>query len=192
MNTIIDSKTYEIIIKNSRFICVIFPISDVKDVNYYLDIVKEKYKNATHYCYAYILDDKKKLSDDGEPGGTAGNPMMQVLEKHNLNHVLAVTIRYFGGIKLGSGGLVRAYSKSVTEVLKLCELKELILGCYVKITFLYNHSKNVDYLLKDINIIKKDYNEQLTYYFNCSYNLLESLKKYSYIDIQGIEENIYL
>jgi len=113
-NNIID----ELIINNSRFICLLYRIDDPKEINSYLTKAKELYKDATHYCYAYILDELKKASDDGEPSSTAGTPMLQVLEKTNLNHTLAIVIRYFGGIKLGAGGLVRAYTKSVTETLK--------------------------------------------------------------------------
>ena len=90
--------------------------------------IKEKYKDATHYCYAYIIDDIKKSSDDGEPGGTAGVPIMETLNNKDLNYVLCVVTRYFGGIKLGAGGLVRAYTKSITETLKISEFVELVKG----------------------------------------------------------------
>lgn len=192
MKTIIYSNFNEINIKNSRFISLIYKVSSVEEVNNYLNNVKRKYPNATHYCYAYIIDNVKKSSDDNEPGGTAGTPMLQVLEKNDLNNVLVITVRYFGGIKLGAGGLVRAYTKSVTEVLKLCELKELVKGVYIKITFSYDYVKDIDYILKDIEIEKKDYNEQISYYFNCSYNLLDSLKKYNYLRIDILDKDIYL
>ena len=109
-----------IIIKNSRFICLIYQIDDVSKVDSYLDNAKKKYKDATHYCYAYIIGNNSKCSDDGEPSGTAGIPMLQVLKKNNLNNVLCIVIRYFGKILLGAGGLVRAYSEVTTKAIDEC------------------------------------------------------------------------
>lgn len=112
----------EIIIKKSKFINFLFIIEDEKDINKFLEQIKNHYKDATHYCYAYILNEKKYAFDDNEPTGTAGMPILKVLENNNLNYVLAITARYFGGIKLGSGGLIRAYAKSVNENLKKVKL----------------------------------------------------------------------
>ena len=143
MFTITNDITNEIIIKNSRFICIIHKIYDVNDINNYLNNIKSEYKDATHYCYAYIIDDKKKFSDDGEPSGTAGNPMLQALDKNNLNYVLCVVIRYFGGIKLGAGGLVRAYTKSITQCLEKANIRKLVYGYNIDITFNYEYANNV-------------------------------------------------
>ena len=114
MNTIKETIENTLIIKNSRFITIIYNINDINDIDKYLKLVKDKYKDATHYCYAYILPNNIKCSDDGEPSGTAGKPILDVLTKHNLNFVLAIVVRYFGGIKLGAGGLIRAYSKCIS------------------------------------------------------------------------------
>ena len=94
MKSVIDNEN-TIIIKNSRFICLIYQIDDVSKVDNYLENAKKKYKDATHYCYAYIIGNNSKCSDDGEPSGTAGIPMLQVLKKNNLNNVLCIVIRYF-------------------------------------------------------------------------------------------------
>ena len=117
MQSVLNNE-HTIIIKNSKFICNIYHVETINEINKILDETRKKYYDATHCCYAYILDNIKKESDDGEPSGTAGIPMLQVLEKNNLNHVLCIVIRYFGKIKLGAGGLVRAYTKSVTETIK--------------------------------------------------------------------------
>ena len=117
VKTIRTQTEYEIVINKSRFIGILCPVSDVEEVSLYLEEAKELYPGATHYCYAYIIDAFKKASDDGEPSKTAGMPMLNVLEKNGLDHVLAIVIRYFGGVKLGAGGLVRAYSQSVVETL---------------------------------------------------------------------------
>ena len=107
MNSVKNNE-HTIIIKNSRFICYIYKVDNIDEINKTLSETRVKYYDATHCCYAYILDNIKKESDDGEPSGTAGIPMLQVLEKNNLNHVLCIVVRYFGKIKLGAGGLVRA------------------------------------------------------------------------------------
>ena len=152
MKTIEANIAGETIIKNSRFVTYLYRINENSDVSLLIDLIKEQHKNANHYCYAYIINDVKKFSDDGEPGGTAGNPILQVLEKNDLNFVLAVVVRYFGGIKLGVGGLVRAYTKSVTNVLNHCSLVQLLDGYSLTIEFDYDYLKKVDYLLKDINV----------------------------------------
>ena len=123
MKTIEDSN-YTIVINKSKFICELLYINNQDEIDSKLKDIKHKYKGATHYCYAYIYDNNKRFNDDGEPGGTAGMPILNVLENNNLNHVLCVVIRYFGGIKLGAGGLVRAYTKSASEVIKLVNLIE--------------------------------------------------------------------
>ncbi|MCR5350017.1 MAG: YigZ family protein [Acholeplasmatales bacterium] len=120
-------KTYEntITIEKSVFITSLYRIDNVEDAYDILERVRKKYYDATHNCYAYILGDNQeiqKASDDGEPQKTAGFPMLDVLKKNNLTNVLAITTRYFGGILLGANGLVRAYSQSVSEVVKKCEL----------------------------------------------------------------------
>ncbi len=112
-----------IIIDKSNFITNIYLVDNIEEVNSYLQTIRKQHYDATHNCYAYILDNGliQKCSDDGEPSKTAGYPMLDVLKKQNLTNILVVTTRYFGGIKLGSGGLIRAYSKSVSDALLLVE-----------------------------------------------------------------------
>ena len=163
MKTVKCNSSNELIIKNSRFITLLFKIENVLDVDRIFQNVKKEYPKATHYCYAYIINDYKKCSDDGEPGGTAGMPMLNVLEKENILNVLAVTIRYFGGIKLGAGGLVRAYSKSVKQALEDAIMIEVEAGYLVKINVSYEEQKNVDYILKKYTIVNKCYLQDITY-----------------------------
>ena len=186
MKSVIDSEN-TIIIKNSRFICLLYKVDTSLEINNYLEKVRSIYPNATHYCYAYILDTDKKESDDGEPGGTAGIPMLQVLEKNNLNHVLCIVVRYFGKIKLGAGGLVRAYTKSVVECLKnnILELKK---GVEVNITFSYNDIKQVDHLLKEYEIKNKIFDHDITYNLFLDDELLNSLKQINGIKIDIIKD----
>ena len=116
MRTLKSNYINEIIIKNSRFITLLYKLNDVNAVNSIVDETKELYPKANHYCYAYITDNAKRSSDDGEPGGTAGMPMLNVLEKEGFINVLAITVRYFGGIKLGAGPLLRSYNKCANDL----------------------------------------------------------------------------
>ena len=111
----------EIIINKSTFINYLAPIQSTKDALDFLDGLRKKYPDANHHCYAYIIGDSQdiqKYSDDGEPSKTAGLPMIEVLKKNELTNVINVCVRYFGGIKLGAGGLVRAYTKSCAQSVK--------------------------------------------------------------------------
>ncbi len=111
-------KNYEIIIKKSKFISFLFEIKKLEDINKIINELKIEHKKATHICYAYKIDNNVKFYDDGEPSGTAGKPIYNIIEKKNLNNILIVVIRYFGGIKLGAGGLLRAYSNSASNLFK--------------------------------------------------------------------------
>ena len=117
MHTIKENIINEIVIQKSRFITCLYKINNKDEVNKHLDKIKDDYPFATHYCYAYRLDNIEKCSDDGEPKGTAGTPILHVLQMNNLTNILCVVIRYFGGIKLGAGGLVRAYTNSFVKAL---------------------------------------------------------------------------
>ena len=189
MNSVKNNE-HTIIIKNSRFICYIYKVDNIDEINKTLSETRVKYYDATHCCYAYILDNIKKESDDGEPSGTAGIPMLQVLEKNNLNHVLCIVVRYFGKIKLGAGGLVRAYTKSVTETLKN-NIITLVPGFKILLTFNYDNLKSVDYLLKDIIIINKFFDNKITYEVDVDNNLLNNLKSIKDIEIKVLD-NIYI
>lgn len=114
-----DNKV-EYVEKKSRFIGYLLSCKKVEEVELALKELKVEHKKATHICYAYSLKTPfvEKAVDDGEPGGTAGRPILSVLQKKNMTDVCVFVVRYFGGIKLGAGGLVRAYTKTTSEVLK--------------------------------------------------------------------------
>ncbi len=120
---------YEQTIKKSRFICFLAPASDVKAAQSYIQAIRERYADARHVCWAFVAGEIGNTtdlgcSDDGEPAGTAGKPMLNVLLHSEIGEIVAVVVRYFGGIKLGTGGLVRAYSSSVSEAMKLMTSEE--------------------------------------------------------------------
>lgn len=179
MRTIKSNVANEIIIKNSRFICLFMKINST-DISNILDNIKEEYPKATHYCYAYVYNDIQRFSDDGEPGGTAGMPMLNVLLKEELSNVLCVVIRYFGGIKLGAGGLVRAYTKSVTECLKVTDLMELEEGYKLRLKFNYNDEKQIKYLLKDSNVLNEKYDLDVEYIVLVNNEIFNNIKNYNY------------
>lgn len=174
----------EQIIKNSRFITRLVKITKKDEVEDILNNVKKEYPKATHYCYAYIVNDYKKASDDGEPGGTAGMPILNVLEKEDMTSVIAIVVRYFGGIKLGAGGLVRAYSSSVRDTLKKAEKILLIEGVQIKITIPYDRQNELNYILKDSEIVDKTFTDKVTYIINCSKEMSEKLHQYNPIIIK--------
>ena len=179
MKTIKKNQTNEIVIKNSRFITLLIKINSEEEIKDILQKTKITYPDATHYCYAYVTENINKSSDDGEPAGTAGVPMLNVLLKNDLTNILAITVRYFGGIKLGAGGLVRAYTKSLTETIKNSKIVEIEKGLEVKIIINYDMQKNLDYLLKDYEIISKSYQEQITYIVKIPMTFLDKLNSYS-------------
>lgn len=161
LKRIVKDTTYFLEIKKSKFITKLFYVTSIEQVNQYLLDIKKEYKDATHYCYAYIIDGTRKASDDKEPSGTAGIPMMEILNKQNMNYILCIVIRYFGGIKLGAGGLTRAYSNSVKEALENTEIKELEVGYLIRIQTDYKNENRLIELLGKENILKKEYQEQL-------------------------------
>lgn len=111
----------EIVIEKSRFIASAIHVDSVDAAVEFVNAKKKQYFDATHNCYAYVVGDRVKFSDDGEPQGTAGMPIYECIKNNGLDCLCVVVTRYFGGIKLGAGGLVRAYSGSCAEVLKQCE-----------------------------------------------------------------------
>lgn len=190
MYSILSKTTTLLEINKSKFYTELIPINSIDDIDNILNDIKDKYKGATHYCYAYIFDNTKRFNDDGEPSGTAGMPILNVLEQNNLNHILAVVTRYFGGIKLGAGGLVRAYTNSVSDTINESKIIELINGKKISIEFTYDNSKQIDYLLKDYDIVNKEYSTNIIYTINIpnNINIKEILSNYviNYKEIDNI------
>ena len=148
------------IINKSRFIGIVKKVMTKAEALDYLNEIKNKYSDATHICYAYNILNTQKYSDDGEPEGTAGLPILDILKKNNLDYTIAIVIRYFGGIKLGSNGLVRAYSGIISELVK-DNTKDIEEAYLIHIEEDYNNSDLLNYLLKDAEIIKKEYQEKI-------------------------------
>ncbi|WP_257986850.1 IMPACT family protein [Spiroplasma melliferum] len=162
--------TNEINIKKSRFLCLLQKVTSEHEA---LEFIKTNQQvNATHNCYAYIIGKNQNIirkSDDGEPTNTAGKPILDILLHHNLTNVVCLVIRYFGGIKLGAGGLIRAYANSVKTNLKKAELIPFFETKDIIIKFPINKIKLVDeYLTYHYQnlAINKNFTEPISYQFS--------------------------
>lgn len=137
MFTIVKDFRQEIVIEKSRFICTLKKVNSEAEAQEFIKAIKKEFWDATHNCSAYILDEMaQRSSDDGEPSGTAGLPMLEVLRKNKLTNTAAVVTRYFGGIKLGAGGLVRAYTNSVAEAVRATGIAQKVLVS--RFSFMYD------------------------------------------------------
>ena len=176
----------EFVINKSKFITLIFNINNKEDIDNILAKTKEEYIGANHYVYAYIVDTISYSTDDKEPSGTAGKPILNVLEKNNLNHVLCIVVRYFGGIKLGAGPLTRAYSRCASEIIKLSNIIELEKGYLINLT---TNLKNINKLPKlKMNIINKSFNNDVIYTIEINEQNLNILKNSNIGKIEIIKE----
>lgn len=148
-------------IKKSRFICHAKRVYSEEEARDFITAIKKEHYKATHNCSAFIIGERseiKRTSDDGEPSGTAGVPMLGVLENHNLTNVCVVVTRYFGGIKLGAGGLIRAYAGSVALAVKEIGIIEIKEQAGIAIQMSYAQYQEYSNFLKEYNLIELDTN----------------------------------
>ena len=146
-------------IKKSRFICHVKRVYSEEEARAFIAAIKKEHYKATHNCSAFIIGEKsdiKRTSDDGEPSGTAGVPMLGVLEKHELTNLCVVVTRYFGGIKLGAGGLIRAYAGSVALVIKEIGLVEIKEQAGLRLKLSYSQYQDFANFLKVQNLEETD------------------------------------
>lgn len=149
----------ELVEKKSRFIATIRPVSAEAEAVAFIEEMKKKYYDARHNCSAFVIGSKGELtrsSDDGEPSGTAGRPMLEVLTGSGIRNIAVVVTRYFGGVLLGTGGLVRAYSGAVKLALEQCETITRRYGVKLRIRTDYNGVGKIQYLLGSKGIAIKD------------------------------------
>lgn len=153
--TIAKNTTYDQTIKKSRFICSIARVSSEEEAQQFIASIQTANKKATHNCFAYMIGDNDQIqqeSDNGEPSGTAGIPILESLKLAKIHDVVAVVTRYFGGIKLGAGGLIRAYSNTTTEAIHQAGLVQRIKQAILKITVTYALHDPLLYYLKENNL----------------------------------------
>lgn len=166
--TIRENGIHEIEIKKSRFICHLKRVESEKEAQAFIEEIKKEHWKATHNCSAYTIgmnDDIQRAHDDGEPSGTAGVPMLEIFLKRELKNVAAVVTRYFGGIKLGAGGLIRAYSGAVNEAVDQIGVVERQLQRLIDVTVTYSQSGKVENSLREADYTIQDtlYTENITY-----------------------------
>lgn len=178
MYTIKNTVTYEQIINKSRFICYLFPVKDVSEANEILANIRKKHYDANHNCYGYIIGTNPptaKSSDDGEPSQTAGVPIFEVLKKqphqcHRHRHQI------FRGVKLGAGGLIRAYGSSVSEALKLAEIVKIEKKVIMEIIADYAHVDSVQRILEN-HIIDRIFSDKVNLKAEIPENEFERIKR---------------
>ena len=191
-----EETTNTIVIEKSKFICYMKHIQTEQDFKNYLNLIKKKHYDADHVCSGFISNNIKRSNDDGEPSGTAGAPILNVLEKNNLNEMCALVVRYFGGVKLGAGGLIRAYSSSVSECIKAGTLIENIEYPKYSLSLSYELANKIEHYIKNNTILlNTKYDENITFQFALDdKNKLETIKEYTkgidpiYIGIENIEK----
>lgn len=181
--TISENTTAEIVEKKSKFIANVFYVESVEEAENIIKENKKKYYDARHNCYAFSIFTKEgsvnRFSDDGEPSGTAGSPMLNILTSQNLSNILVIVTRYFGGILLGTGGLVRAYTgatiKALDNILKI----DKDLGLEVMIEVPYSDFEKAKYYLNqnDIKIIDSNYFENISIFVEITNEKLENIIK---------------
>ena len=163
-----ENTSAKIIEKKSKFIANVFYVESIEEAEQYIKDIKKEYHDAKHNCFAYAIETPEggiavKYNDDGEPQGTAGAPILKLILEKGLSNILVIVTRYFGGILLGTGGLVRAYSGVVEEALRKAQIIEKARGYEVKIQVNYDNLENLRYHLEKMNIkILKNNLEEIT------------------------------
>ncbi|TDM12637.1 YigZ family protein [Macrococcus lamae] len=166
--TIKNELEYEQIINKSRFITVLYPVFSEEEAKEYLSQIKTQHKSANHHCSAYTIGSEhqiQKANDDGEPSGTAGIPMLETLKKENIHNVIAIVIRYFGGVKLGTGGLIRAYQSSVSEAIKQSGKVSMQLAERYLVTVNYEQTGKFEHHIEQTSykVIDQSYTDKVIY-----------------------------
>lgn len=190
--TITKNTVFELVEKKSKFIANLIYVENKSDAEIKIKEFKKKYYDARHNCFAFrVLEDGniyEKSSDDGEPSGTAGSPMLNILQKNNLCNVLVIVTRYFGGILLGTGGLVRCYSRATIEAIEQSNIAKIDLGTEFEIQIDYANFQNIEYYCKknNIRIIGKKYQENIT----CNIEMNNITKQKFLKDIENQDINI--
>jgi len=159
-----ESKT-KLIVKKSEFIAILLRVENEDEVKEHIKAIRKEHPKARHVCHAVILHGDQlveRSNDDGEPAGTAGLPILEVLRKRDLENVLAVVVRYFGGILLGSGGLIRAYSQSIAQCIDNTELSEVKEMLQSTIRFPIRYTDPLLSLLKETTILSREFGEDVT------------------------------
>lgn len=168
-------------IKKSKFITYLHRTDNEEEAKEFLKSIKKQHPQASHHCTAMIIGNIVRSNDDGEPSQTAGHPMLDVLLHHNMQDILAIVVRYFGGTKLGTGGLVRAYSSSISQALEKSVLVQETIFDEYEIQFDYSLIGKLDYYFgnNNIEVTIKDYAENVIYHYLTTQDITSDLKEIS-------------
>lgn len=180
MNTIGNDVIVEQEITKSSFITYLKKVTSVDEAKAYIKEIKELHPNATHHVTSYLVGptgEHGHANDDGEPSGTAGLPVLDVFKKNDVTNFVCIVVRYFGGIKLGAGGLVRAYSSSASLALKEAGIAPIINYSKVTLTFSYGYMNIIENKLRQYEIIEKDFTTNVTLVIKIPTNEVNMLKQ---------------
>lgn len=180
--TIKNAENILLKVKDSKFIAFAYPVSDEAQIHDLISALKKEHYKANHHCHAYMLGPDKQLfraNDDGEPSGTAGRPILGQIEKFNLTNTLIVVVRYFGGTKLGTSGLIKAYKESAAIVIEQCTIVEQFIYAKITLTTNYELIGNVMNVINhtDCSIISVTYNEDVNIILQVRQSETDSLLK---------------
>ena len=195
MYTVLERVEAQITKDRSIFIAILFHVTSIENVKQYLEASREDFPKAKHYCYAYVIDDKEKCSDDGEPSKTAGRPLLELLKKKNLNETLIVVVRYFGGVLLGASRLMSTYIEAGVNVIDHADIVEIAERYIYHASLTYSEFDTLKRLIKredfslenliygdkiDVDILcKEDDASKLTEWFpNCPIEVIGKKRTY--------------
>lgn len=191
-----DYSTGEIEVKKSRFIAEVFYVDNEDIAKEHIIEIRKKYFDAKHHVYSYKIGNLERFSDDGEPQGTAGTPLLDIIKKRNLNNILVVVTRYFGGTLLGTGGLVKAYSDAFNVALENANIVNKDIGLEYEITIKYENFEKIKYICQNLKIEIKnvEYGSDINLVMNSSNNAYKELmQNYNLIqDSKMINEKIVI
>ena len=167
--TIENDVMVEQTINKSKFLSYLAPVQNEEEAKEFLLSIKKEHHKATHHCSAYICDDIERSNDDGEPASSAGMPMLQVLRGNDMNYIIAVVVRYYGGVQLGVGGLIRAYGSSVTQALESASILKPSFVFDYDLFFPYEFINDVEVYLEGFATIEnRDYTDRVKYTIHTS------------------------
>lgn len=184
-----EESTHTLEIEKSKFITYLKRVFSEVEAKEYITSIQKLHPNATHHCYAFLIGEHNEIqrsNDNGEPSGTAGVPMLESLKKNHMQDIVAVTVRYFGGIKLGAGGLIRAYSKSVSQALSNAKITQKVAMKQYQLNFTYDMIGKLEYYFNEHNITIIDKTYEIDVCF--TYRTNQDIEK----DISEITSGKYL
>ena len=180
-------------VKKSKFYGLLIPVDDENNVKDIINGIKKEYPSATHYCYGLIIGNITRSNDDGEPSSTAGKPILETLKNSELDNVLCVVVRYFGGTLLGTAGLVKAYRQATAEAIKLAKFTVPTTVYNYKVTVPYEYTNKLEFLFRnDVDILERQFTDSAIYICQMEKDISQEIQQVTNgnCEIQFINEEI--